>query len=329
MRAIQIERYGGPEVLLRKNLPVPTPGPGEVLIRVAVAGVNFMDIHTRQGKYARSATYPVPLPCTLGMEGAGEVVSVGAGVRSCATGDRVAWCISWGSYADYAVVPERLVAPVPDALPLEMAAAAMFQGCTAHYLFTDVAQLASGDTCLVHAATGAIGQLLLQMARARGVTVYATAGTPSKAAVARELGAAAVFSYDQGRFVEAVRDLTGGRGVDVVFDAVGRTTLRDSFRCTRRRGLVINYGAVSGPVRDLDPLELGEAGSLFLTRPRLADHLPDHASVLRRSSDIFSALVAGTLRVSISGHYSLDDVEQAHARLESRQETGKAVVRLT
>lgn len=328
MRAIQIERYGGPEVLLRREIPIPVPAAGEVLVRVAVAGVNFMDIHTRQGKYANSRTYPVPLPCTLGMEGAGEVVAVGDGVDGCAPGDRVAWCISWGSYAEYAVVPARLIAPVPPALPLELAGAAIFQGSTAHYLINDVAGLEPGNTCLVHAAAGAIGQLLVQLAKARGVTVYATAGSAPKAEIARALGASAVFSYEEGQFADEIIERTNGRGVDVVFDAVGRTTLRHSFRCTRVRGLVVNYGAVSGAVRDLDPLELGEAGSLFLTRPRLADHIADQASVRRRAHDVFAALLDGTLKISISGRYALDEVENAHARLESRTETGKSIVRL-
>lgn len=326
MHAIQIERYGGPEVLLRREVPVPVPGRGEVLVRVLVAGVNFMDIHTRQGKYANSRTYPVPLPCTLGMEGAGEVVAVGDGVDDCASGDRVAWCISWGSYAEYAVVPARLIAPVPQALPLELAGASIFQGSTAHYLINDVAKLEAGDTCLVHAAAGAIGQLLVQMARARGVSVYATAGSPEKADIARALGAAAVFPYREGRFADEILERTEGRGVGVVFDAVGRTTLRHSFRCTRVRGLVVNYGAVSGSIQDLDPLELGEAGSLFLTRPRLADHIADKQSVRRRAHDVFAALLDGTLQISISGRYTLDEVETAHSRLESRTETGKSIV---
>jgi NADPH2:quinone reductase len=326
VKAIRIERYGGPEVLLHCELPTPQPGPAEVLLRVAAAGVNFMDVHTRQGKYASSETYRVGLPCTLGMEGAGEVVAVGSGVHSFAPGDRAAWCISWGSYAEYAVVPERLLAPVPAALPLELAAASMFQGCTAHYLFNDVAKLEHGHTCLVHAASGAIGRLLVQLGRSAGVTVYATASNAQKAAVARSLGADAVFDYDG--FANAVREATGGRGVDVVFDAVGLTTLRQSFRCARKRGLVVNYGAVAGAVRDLDPLELGEAGSLFLTRPRLADHMGDHPTVLARSAAIFKALIEGRIEVAITGRYSLDNVNDAHARLETRQETGKSIVLL-
>ncbi|WGS52484.1 quinone oxidoreductase [Paraburkholderia sp. D15] len=326
MKAIRIEQYGGPEVLRRVDIDIPSPGPGEVLVRVACAGINFMDVHTRQGKYRESRTYPVRLPCTLGMEGAGEVVETGAGVDSCRPGDRVAWCISWGAYADYAVVPAARVARIPDATGFELAAAAIFQGSTAHYLLEDVARLGAGSTCLVHAASGGIGQLLVQLAKRRGVTVYATTSNAEKAEVARAHGADHVMLYEDGRFADRVRELTDGRGVDVVFDAVGRTTLRDSFRATRTRGLVVNYGSVSGSLNDLDPIELGEAGSLFLTRPRLADHLADGATVQRRADEIFAALQDGTLKVEISGRYTFDDVEAAHEALEARRQLGKAVM---
>jgi NADPH:quinone reductase len=281
MKAIRIEQYGGPEVLQRVDIAIPSPGPDDVLIRVGCAGINFMDIHTRQGKYKESRTYPVRLPCTLGMEGAGEVVEAGANVASLKRGDRVAWCISWGAYAEYAVVPASRVARIPSAISFDLAAAAIFQGSTAHYLLEDVAHLDAGSTCLVHAASGGIGQLLVQFAKRRGVTVYAT--TSSEA-------------------------------------------LRDSFRATRTRGLVVNYGSVSGSLNDLDPIELGEAGSLFLTRPRLADHLADAATVQRRADEIFAALQDGTLKIEISGRYTLDNVEAAHEALESRRQLGKPVM---
>ncbi|MDR5780928.1 quinone oxidoreductase [Caballeronia sp. LZ065] len=326
MRAIQIHEYGGPEVLRRVEIEVPRPGPGEVLVRVVAAGINFMDVHTRQGKYRDSRTYPVRLPCTLGMEGAGEVVECGAGVMSCRPGDRVAWCIAWGAYADYAVIPAARLARLPDDIAYDVAAAAIFQGSTAHYLLGDGAQLEAGMTCLVHAASGGIGQLLVQLAKRRGVQVFATTSTADKAAIARERGADHVLLYENGGFADRVRELTDGRGVDVVFDAVGRTTLRDSFRATRVRGLVVNYGSVTGPMRDLDPYELGEAGSLFLTRPRLADHLADAATVQRRADDVFAAIQQGALRVEINGRYTLDDVEDAHAALEERRQSGKAVM---
>ena len=326
MKSIQIQQYGGPEVLQRIDAPVPEAAPGTVLVRVHHAGINFMDIHTRQGKYAKSRTYPVRLPCTLGMEGAGEVVALGEGVASHAVGDRVAWCIVWGSYAEYAVVPAWQAMKVPDALPLDLAAVSVFQGCTAHYLAHDVGQLGPGKTCLVHAASGGIGQILIQIARNAGARVLATTSSADKAAIARSRGAEQVFLYDNGRFADAVRAATGGEGVDVVFDSIGRTTLRDSFRATRTRGLVVNYGNVSGSVTDLDPLELGEAGSLLLTRPRLADHLRDAAEIGRRADDIFSALLDGSLKIGIAARYTLDNVEEAHAAYEERRMVGKPVL---
>lgn len=326
MKSIQIDRYGGPEVLVRRDIAAPAPRPDEVLIRISHAGINFMDVHTREGKYASSRTYPVKLPCTLGMEGAGEVVAVGAETADFKPGDRVAYCIVWGSYAEFAAVPAWRAVKVPDALPLEMAAASLFHGFTAHYLVHDVARLAAGMTCLVHAASGGIGQILIQFARRCGARVFATTSTPDKAQVARAHGAELAVLYDDGRFADAIRDATNGQGVDVVFDPLGRATLRDSFRATCRRGLVVNYGAVSGAVRDLDPLELGEAGSLFLTRPRLADHLPDAATTRRRAAEIFSALLDGSLKISVAGRYTLDDVEAAHAALEERRMIGKPIL---
>lgn len=326
MKAITIEQYGGPDVLRRRDdLPRPQPRAGEMLVKVVCAGVNFMDIHTRQGKYEHSRTYPVRLPCTLGMEGAGEVVALGAGVEGFIPGGRVAWCIAWGSYAEYACIPARLAARLPDGIGYDMAAAAMFQGCTAHYL-VDIAQLRAGSTCLIHAASGSIGQILIQMARRAGATVFATASTEEKCAVARARGADHAMLYDGGRFADAVRAATAGRGVDVVFDSLGKTTLRDSMRATRTRGLVINYGNVSGSVKDLDPIELGEAGSLFLTRPRLADHMADGQTVQRRADEVFAAIAEGALHIEIAGSYTLDNVEEAHARIERREQIGKAVV---
>lgn len=329
MKAILIEHYGGPDVLqLRPDHPMPVAVPGHVVVRVAYAGINFMDVHTRQGKYAASTTYPVRLPCTLGMEGAGEIIEVGPDVAHLAPGDRVAWCIAWGSYAEYASVPAAKVAKLPDAIPFDLAAAAIFQGATAHYLVDDIARLSPGDTCLIHAASGSIGQLLVQMAVHRGATVFATASSPHKCAVASARGAHHALPYDDGRFAARVREATGGAGVDVVFDAVGKATLRDSFRACRTRGLVINYGNVSGSVTDLDPIELGEAGSLFLTRPRLADHMQDGATVQRRADAVFGALLEGSLDIAIEGRYEMEDVQRIHARLEAREQIGKSVLRV-
>ena len=328
MNTIQIDRYGGPEVLVRRDLPVPSPNPDEVLIRLAHSGVNFMDVHTRQGKYHGSRTYKVALPTTLGVEGAGVIAALGRDVTDLRVGDRVAYCIDWGSYAEFAAVPAWKVAPVPDAVPLDLAAAATFNGLTAHYLAPDVGRLQPGVTCLVHSASGGIGQLLVQLGKQLGATVIATTSTDAKAAIARQRGATHAVLYKDGRFVDEVLELTNGRGVDVVFDPIGKPTLRDSFRATRKRGLVINFGAVGGAVRDLDPIELGEAGSLFLTRPRLADHLPDAETIRRRSADIFGALAQRTITIEIAGHYTLDNVDEAHAALEERRLVGKAILDL-
>ncbi|HYH42945.1 MAG TPA: quinone oxidoreductase, partial [Burkholderiales bacterium] len=279
-----------------------------------------------EGKYSESRTYPVRLPTTLGMEGAGTVVEAGRDVHDLAAGDRVAYCIAWGSYAQYAAVPAWRVVKVPNTLPLDLAAASVFHGFTAHYLAHDVARLAAGTTCLVHAASGGIGQILIQLAKRAGARVFVTTSTAEKAAIARSRGADEALLYGDGRFADAVREATDGEGVDVVFDPIGKVTLRDSFRATRRRGLVINYGSVSGSVRDLDPIELGEAGSLFLTRPRLADHLADAVTTRRRADDIFSALLDGSLQIAIGGRYTLDNVEEAHEALESRVMIGKPIL---
>ena len=329
MRTIQIDRYGGPEVLIRRDLPIPSPRPGEVLIRLKYSGINFMDIHTRQGKYAASRTYPVSLPTTLGIEGAGEIEGIGLGVGDLQVGDRVAYCICWGSYADYAVVPAWRVAKVPDALSLNMAAASMFQALTAYYLANDVGRLAPGITCLVLSASGGIGQLLTQLASRMGATVYAATSSEAKAEIARKRGATGAFLYDNGRFADTVRTLTNGRGVDVVFDPIGKPTFRDTLRATRTKGLVVSFGSVGGSIDDLNPVELGEAGSLFLTRPRLADHLTDAATIRRRASDIFSAILDGSICIEISGRYSFNQVEQAHEDLEARRTIGKPILEIS
>lgn len=326
MRAIRIEAYGGPEVLQHVDLPVPRPGSGQLLVKMHHAGINFMDIHTRQGKYAKSRSYPVRLPCTLGMEGAGVVEAVGEGVTTHKVGDRVAWCIVWGSYAEYAVVPAWQAVPVPDGVGLDLAAASVFQGYTAHYLAHDVGGLAPGRSCLVHAASGGIGQILIQMAKRAGARVFATTSSADKAEIARRRGADAVFLYDNGGFADAVREATGGQGVDVVYDSLGKATLRDSFRAARTRGLIVNYGNVSGSVTDLDPLELGESGSLLLTRPRLADHLRDAAEIRGRAQAVFSALLDGSLKIDIAGRYTMENVDQAHAAYEERRMVGKPVL---
>lgn len=328
MRAIGISRYGDASVLEHWDLPLGRPGEGEALVRVHYAGINFMDVHTRQGKYATSPTYRVSLPLTLGVEGAGVVDSVGPGVTEFVAGDRVAWCLSWGSYAEYAVVPVARLARVPDQLGLDVAAASIFQGCTAHYLVNDVARLRPAMSCLVHGASGAIGQLLVQMASARGVRIFATTSTDAKADVARRCGAEVTLHYANGTFADEVLAATAGRGVDVVFDSLGAPTLRDSFRATARRGLVVNYGSVGGSLIDLDPIELGEAGSLSLIRPRLADFISTREELQYRADDVFRSLYEGSLQVQMSEEYSLDTVVDALAHLEGRRQIGKSLLRI-
>jgi len=330
MRAIMIETYGGPDVVqIRSDVPVPEPGPNEVQVRVACAGINFMDIHTRQGKYRDSRTYPVTLPCILGMEGAGTVTALGPGVSSFNIGDRIAWCIAWGTFAEFACIPVERAARISQDTSFKVAAAAMFHGCTAHYLIEDVANLKPESTCLVHAGSGNIGQLLIQLAKTKGAKVVATASTPEKRAIAESHGADLVIPYQNGRFADAVRAYTQGIGVDVVFDSVGLATLRDSLRATRVRGLVINYGNVSGSVTDLNPMELGEFGSLYLTRPRLADHMQDAMEVQRRADAVFNAINDRSLQIHVEGEYTMDQVALVHARIENREHIGKSILRIS
>jgi NADPH2:quinone reductase len=324
MLSLQIDRYGGPDVIIRRDVPVPEPGPGQVLVRMAHSGVNFMDVHTRIGKYAGSRTYPLTFPITLGMEGAGTVAACGFDVKDFAVGDRVAFCLAWGSYAEYAVVPVARTAHVPEGLSLELAAASLFHGLTAHYLVHSVGRLTKESSCLVHAASGGIGRIIVQLAAALGTKIFATASTEEKRAVARTRGASVVLPY--GDFADEIKKATGGKGVDVVFDALGKSTLRDSFRATRKEGLVVNYGSVAGSVKDLDPIELGEAGSLYLTRPRLADYVATAETFRWRAGEIFGALLDGRLKVDITGRYTLDNVEESHEALEQRRILGKPIV---
>lgn len=326
MKGFLIEAYGNSDVIqFRVDLPIPTPGDDEVLVRVMCAGINFMDIHTRQGKYRVSNTYPVALPCVLGMEGSGEVAAVGKNVTHLNVGDRVAWCISWGSYADFVCVPAFRAARIPQGISYETAAAIIFQGSTAHYLVEDVASVKPWSTCLVHAGSGSIGRLLIQMASKFGVEVIATASTPEKCMVAERLGAKHTLQYEGGKFADHVLRITAGEGVDVVFDSVGKDTLRDSFRCCRRSGVVINYGNVSGSVVDLDPIELGEMGSLFLTRPRLADHMKTADEIQRRADAVFDLVLKGELVVELDGCYAFHEIPRIHEMIENRLQVGKAI----
>lgn len=235
--AVQIDRYGGPEVLVLREIPNPVPRPGEVLVKLAYSGINFMDIHTREGKYAHSRTYPQALPTTLGIEGSGVVELVGSEVSDLVPGDRVAYCLAWGSYAEFAAVPAARVVRLPDAISLEVAAATLFHGLTAHYLANDVGRLGPGISAAVLAASGGIGQILVQLGARAGAEIYAVTSSRQKATSAEARGAAKGILYDEGAFADAIRELTGGLGVDVVYDPVGKPTFRDSLRSARRKGL--------------------------------------------------------------------------------------------
>lgn len=329
MHAIAIERFGGPEVLTVRDLARPEPKADEVRVHVAFAGVNYIDVYMRNGTYARSATYRTPLPMVLGMEGAGTVDAVGDDVRDFEIGQRVAWCIVRGAYAQYAVVPAWKLVAVPDAIPLETGCALMLQGSTAHYLTHSAYPLAAGDTCLVHAGAGGVGQLLIQLAKRRGARVITTTGSPEKAGIARERGADEVILYRDTDFRDAVMRSTQGRGVDVVYDSVGRDTIARSIRSLRRRGLCVLFGASSGSVDAVSPLELAEAGSVFFTRPHLADYLHDAQEVRDRANELFAACASGDLTVAIDRILPIKEAGEAHRLLESRATRGKLLLALT
>ena len=329
MKAIAIAKFGGPESLQYRDWPEPAPGPGEAAVRLEYAGINFIDVYMRSGQYARSDTYRTPLPMTVGMEGGGTVAALGEGVAGLKVGDRVAYCIVRGSYAQYAAVPAWKLVRVPDDVPLPVATALMLQGLTAHYLSHSVFALGPGHTCVVHAGAGGVGQLLIQLAKLRGATVIATVGSRDKAGIAAERGADHVILYRETDFREEVMRLTGGRGVDVVYDAVGKDTIHKSIRSLRRRGLCVNYGGASGLVQSIEPLELAEAGSVFFTRPHLADYIGTPEELRQRADDLFAAYRAGKLAVTIDREFPLAEAAQAHRHLEGRGTRGKLLLKVS
>lgn len=328
MRAIRIERFGAPDVMQMHEIETPEPGPGEVQVEVSHAGLNFIDIYMRNGTYARSQTYRTPLPMGLGMEGIGRISGLGEGVGGYSRGERVAWCLARGSYAQYACVPAWRVVKVPDDVPDEVALTLMLQGCTAHYLSHSAFALGPGDTCLVHAAAGGVGQLLTQIAKIKGARVLATVGSEEKAAIAQARGADEIILYRRTDFRDEVRRLTDGRGVDVVYDSVGIDTIARSIRSLRRRGTCILYGASSGPVSSIEPIELGEAGSVFFTRPHLADYTASSDEIRWRTGDLFGWVSEGRLDVTIDKVFPLDRAAPAHRYLEEGGSKGKLVLRI-
>ncbi len=318
MDAIRVTATGGPEVLVPAEIDTPAPGPGEVLVEVGAAGVNFIEI------YQRTGLYPVPLPFTPGGEGAGTVVAAGPGVDPALIGTRVASVSLAGSYARFARASADAVVPVPDGVSTALAAAVLLQGMTAHYLLHDSYRVRPGDTVLVHAAAGGVGLLLTQLATALGARVIATTSTPEKAALAQAAGAVETLRYDE--FGPQVRELTDGQGVAAVYDGVGRTTFDESLASLRRRGTLVLYGAASGPVPPFDLARLGPAGSLTVTRPTLWHFVATPAELAQRSGDILGRVAAGTLTVRVHREYPLAQAARAHTDLASRGTTGKLLL---
>nr|WP_246576980.1 quinone oxidoreductase [Actinospica durhamensis] len=322
MRAAVARAAGGPEVLDYTEAEVPRPGPGRVLVRVAAAGVNFIDT------YQRSGVYPLAFPAILGGEGAGTVEELGEGVTDLAVGDRVAWADgNSGSYAEFDVVTADRLVPVPGQIELETAAASMLQGMTAHYLINSTYPLKAGETALVHAAAGGMGQLLTQLAKAKGARVIGTTSSAEKEQVARAAGADEVIRYTEVEDLAAeVRALTGGVGVDVVYDGVGASTFDASLGSLRKRGLLALYGGASGQVPPFDVQRLNRGGSLFLTRPTLAHYIETREELLWRSGEILSAVAAGELTVNVGARFPLSGAAAAHTALSGRATTGKVLL---
>ncbi len=320
MRAIRVHTPGGPDAMQVEDVPVPLPAPGQVLVNVEAAGVNFIDV------YHRTGLYPQPLPVTLGREAAGTVEAVGPGVSPVRPGDRVVSESASGAYAEYALVPAERVVPLPDRVSARLGAAVLLQGMTAHYLVFATHRLRRDDVCLVHAAAGGVGLLLCQMASRIGARVIATVSTEKKAALAREAGASEVIFYTREDFAAEARRLTGGAGVQVVYDSVGRTTFLKSLDCLAPRGMMVLYGQSSGPVEPFDPQMLNQRGSLYLTRPSLGHYTATRSELLERAADVLGDVADGSLKVRIGREFPLDAAPEAHRELEGRRTTGKVLL---
>jgi NADPH2:quinone reductase len=318
--AVQVRRTGGPEVLEVADAEVGEPDPGELLVDVAAAGVNYIDT------YQRGGLYPLDLPFVLGQEGAGTVAAVGEDVTGFAPGDRVAWQGVLGSYAQQVRVPARVAVRVPDGVSDEVAAATLLQGITAHYLVASTYPVAEGDTVLVHAAAGGVGLLLVQLAKARGARVLATVSTGEKERIAREAGADEVIRYDRVDFAPQVRRLTDDEGVAAVYDGVGRSTVDGSLASLRPRGVLALFGAASGPVPPIDPQRLNAAGSVYLTRPKTGDYTRTREELDWRAGELFTGVVDGALTIRIGGRYPLTEARRAHEDLQGRRTTGKLLL---
>jgi NADPH2:quinone reductase len=320
MKAIQVKQPGGPEAMELVELPVPEPKANEAVVKLAASGVNFIDVYQREGRYK------IPLPCVLGQEGAGVVTAVGAEVTSVKAGDHVAWTGLLGSYAEYAAVPADKLVPIPSGVTDQQAAAAMLQGMTAHYLSHDTYPLKRGETALVHAAAGGVGLLLVQMAHNIGARVIATVSTDEKAKLAREAGADEVILYTQSDFEAETKRLTGGKGVDVVYDSVGKTTFDKGLNILRPRGFMVLFGGSSGAVPPFDLIALSQKGSLYVTRPTLGHYTATREELVARSGAVFVMMAAGKLKLRIEHTYPLADAQRAHRDLEGRKTTGKLLL---
>lgn len=322
MRAIQVKQVGGPEVLTLVDLPVPSPKPNEAVVQIKAAGVNFIDVYFREGRY------PTPVPFVDGQEAAGVVIEAGSDVTTIQRGDRVAYTSVLGSYAEYAAVPENRLVKIPDELDFEQAAAAMLQGMTAHYLLYSTYKLQSGETALIHAAAGGVGLLLVQMAKRIGARVIATAGTQDKAQLAREAGADECIVYTENDFETETRRLTDGKGVHVVYDGVGKATFDKDLNVLRPRGYLVLFGGASGAVPPFDLLKLSQKGSLYITRPTLAHYTATREDLEWRANDVLQMIVRGELKLRIHKAYPLEEAQQAHRDLEGRKTTGKLLLKL-
>ncbi|MEU4807242.1 quinone oxidoreductase [Actinosynnema sp. NPDC023587] len=319
-KAVVVHATGGPEVLEFGDVEAKSPGAGELLVDVAVAGVNYIDTYHREGRY------PLPLPFGIGLEGSGRVSAVGSDVSGFAVGDRVAWASAPGSYAEQALIPASGAVAVPDGVDDDVAGALLLQGLTAHYLVASTYPVRSGDAVLVHAAAGGVGLLLVQLAKARGARVIGTASTEAKEALARAAGADEVIRYDQVEFAPVVRELTGGEGVAAVYDGVGAATFDGSLATLRPRGYLVLFGGASGAVPPVDPQRLNQAGSVYLTRPSLGAYTATREELEWRAGELFAAVADGSLDVRIGGRYPLSDARRAHEDLEGRRTTGKLLL---
>ena len=320
MKAVRVREYGGPEAMSYDEVDIPSIGENDVLVKIEASGINYIDT------YQRSGLYQIPLPATLGLEAAGTVTEIGSNVSSFQSGDRVAYTSVPGAYADYAVVPDEKLVKLPEGVDFSQGAAAMLQGCTAHYLCKSTYEVKAGDRCLIHAAAGGVGLLLIQMVKNAGGFVIGTVSTEEKANLAKSAGADEVILYSEQNFETEVKRITEGAGVNVAYDSVGKSTFQKSIDCLSKLGYMVLYGNASGPVTEFNPATLGPKGSLFLTRPTLFDYTADRESLEWRTSDVFNWIAEGSLNLRVEHFYALADAQQAHKDLEGRKTTGKIIL---